>query len=260
MLAGLRDDAAGGGVLAGHVTPNRIKLGLSIYGSVSGDWLIAWMQFQAEIAAYGKSYRGMTLMKGSCYVHMNSNQLVAAALEDDTWDYFLHLQDDQIPPEGVLERVGGYTDPVVGAMTFGRVMEHQQAVPGRFDGFNFARLSDEDAERLMDQPGLHPIGATSLGCTAIRRDVLETWNPDLGPWFQVPTWDGRSWGEDVWFCYQAAQQGWPVYVDTALVSPHVGAWKSDGRTFRARLVHDRRLRELQANEPAEPRESVAVAR
>src|SRR5215471_2379984 len=203
MLAGLRDDAAGGGVLAGHVTPNRIKLGLSIYGSVSGYWLIAWMQFQAEIAAYGKSYR---------------------------------------------------------AMTFGRVMEHQQAVPGRFDGFNFARLSDEDAERLMDQPGLHPIGATSLGCTAIRRDVLETWNPDLGPWFQVPTWDGRSWGEDVWFCYQAAQQGWPVYVDTALVSPHVGAWKSDGRTFRARLVHDRRLRELQANEPAEPRESVAVAR
>lgn len=230
---------------------NRIKLALSMYGSIEADWLINWMEFQAQIAAYKQNYRGMVLMKGSCYVHMNCNQLVAAALEDDSWDTLLMIQQDQVMPDGLLERVGGYTDPVVGLMTFGRVMEHQQAVPGRFDSDgNFARLADEDSEQLLDRPGLHPIGAVGLGCTAIRRDVFEDWDGEVSPWFQVPSWKTKSWGEDVWFCYQAARQGWEVKVDTTMVSPHIGTWKSNDQTFRARVQFDRRLRALQ--------ESVAV--
>lgn len=226
--------------------PNRIKLALAMYGNVDGDWVIEWMKFQAQLAAYGNHFRGLVLMKGSCYVHMNCNQLASAALDDPSWDYVLYAQQDQVMPDGLLERIGTYREPVVGIMTFGRVMEHQQAVPGRFDANgNFSRLEDEDAEALLDRPGLHPIGAVGLGCTAIRRDVLEKWDVERGHWFQVPTWKEKSWGEDVWFCHQAQQQGWGVFVDTTLVSSHIGTWKSNDQTFRARVQFDRRLRALQ---------------
>lgn len=225
---------------------NRIKLALSIYGDVSADWLIHWMTFQAQIAGY-KGYKGMVLTRGSCYVHMNSNLLASAALNDTDWDYLLHIQQDQIMPEGLLERVGSYTDPIVGVMTFGRAMEQPQAVPGRFNGEGeFHRLTDEEAEQLMDEPGLHPISAVGLGCTAIRRDVFDEWNSAIGPWFQVPTTAGYSWGEDVWFCRMAAEQGWQTYVDTTLVSGHIGTWISREDTFRARLAHDRRQEWLEA--------------
>lgn len=237
--------------------PNRIKLAISFYGQVEGEWVIKWMEFQSQIAAYAKrvkgGYAGMTSMLGSCYVHMNSTLLAATALKDENWDYLLHLQQDMIMPEGLLDRVGEYTDPVVGIHYFGRVMQHQQAVAGTVTDDGFERLSDEEAERMLDHPGLYPVGAVGLGCTAIRRDVFEQWNPDLYPWFQVPNANNLGWGEDVWFCYKAREQGWPVLLDTTLVAGHLGTWRSNADTFRARLAHDRRLAALQEQEPVASR-------
>lgn len=242
--------------------PNRIKLAMSFYGNVEGEWVIKWLEFQAQISQFNAKhknhYKGMVSMLGSCYVHMNCIQLVAKALEEPDWDYLLHLQQDMILPEGLMERVGTYTDPVVGVMYFGRVMHHQQAVPGRMGPKGFERLTDEEVEGMLDEPGLYPIGAVGMGCTAIRRDVFEKWDPKLWPWFQVPNEGQLGWGEDVWFCHQAAAQGFGVFVDTTLVAGHLGTWRSSDDTFRARLAHDRRLRALQADPDEDSQEEEAV--
>lgn len=230
--------------------PNRIKLALALYGTVEGVWVREWMKFQAQVAAY-KGYAGMVLMDGSCYVHMNRTQLAAVALKDERpWDYLLMLDQDMVLPEGLLDRIGTYQDPIVGVHYFGRVMENQRSVAGRFlaDGA-FQRFEDEEIEAMLDAPGLHPCGAVGMGCTAIHRSVFEQWDPEIYPWFQCPNTPQMGWGEDVWFCRQAAQQGWTTMLDTAIVVEHLGSWRSGERTFRARLAYDRRLAALQEPTP-----------
>lgn len=224
--------------------PNRIRIAFSVYGAVEGEWLLKWLEFQAQIANY-KGYAGMTTMLGSCYVHMNNNQLVVSALEDDVpWDYLLIIEQDMIMPPGLMERVGSYTDPIVGCMFFGRVMDNQRAIPGYWtdDGF-FRRMSDEEAGYLLDNPGLHSCGAVGMGCTAIRRDVLEQWSEDRWPWFQTPVTKELAWGHDVWFCKQALEQGWGTVVDTQFCAEHLGTWRSGPKTFRARRVYDQWTRD-----------------
>lgn len=218
--------------------PNRVRLAISFYGVVEGEWVLKWLEFQSQVAHY-KGYAGMTTMLGSCYAHMNVNELVAVALQDDRpWDYLLHLEQDMIMPPGLMERVGNYTDPIVGVMYFGRVMHNQQAIPGYFEDGLFRRMSDAEAGALLEAPGLHPCGAVGLGCTAIRRDVLEGWAEERWPWFQSPTTAATAWGHDVWFCKEAAAQGWPTVVDTTLAAEHLGTWRSSPRTFNARRVYD----------------------
>jgi hypothetical protein len=54
-----------------------------------------------------------------------------------------------------------------------------------------------------------------MGFTAIHRDVLENWDSD------VPMWRTHPNSHDIHFCRMARQQGFGVYVDSAIVCDHI---------------------------------------
>lgn len=226
---------------------NRIKLAMSLYGDVSGIWLMHFLNFMSQIEGYkarhgADRWAGMVLSLGTCYVHSNVNDVVAGALEDEDWDYLLIMQQDMVMPEGLMERIGSYTEPIVGVLYFGRTQENQTPIPGYWnqDAPGFHRMTADELDAVLEEPGIHPCDVVGLGCTAIRRDVFENWDPERVPWFQIPSTPEIAWGEDVWFCKVAAELGYATFVDTAYVAGHIGTWISTQDTHMATRDHQRR--------------------
>ena len=71
--------------------------------------------------------------------------------------------------------------------------------------------------------GLLEVDATGCHCLLVHRTVFEKIESDHPyRWFREDLiGPGVIAGEDIWFCLQARQHGFPVYVDTRLESGHV---------------------------------------
>jgi hypothetical protein len=91
-------------------------------------------------------------------------------------------------------------------------------------------------------PGPKEFAATGAGCLLIHRDVLEAIHKDQGDHISYfyedrrysPSGERRWMGEDITFCLQARELGFPVIVDTSI---HVGHHK-DVRTWWPEEIPD----------------------
>lgn len=175
-------------------------------------------------------------------------------VEETQAGILLLLEQDHRFPRNLLARVANYTDPVVGAFYHSRnepyfpvalvpKPEHWNR-PGVWEGewedVELTPLWPSLEERYRGH-GLNRVCAVGMGCIAIRRDVLEDWPKDR-PYFADHYEFGKYWTDDVWFCAQAAQLGYGVYVDGDLELPHMGLRDVDHQVHRAFL--ERRAMEL----------------
>lgn len=170
--------------------------------------------------------QGLFVSNGGQYLPGSHNKLIADCLKRDDWNYILFLEHDHEFPANMLETVGTYTDPIVGGLYFNRVPEDPQPVCYNWNSNRTAikRLQPYEVAPMLDKPGLYDVDVVPMGCTAIRRDVLEQWPMEV-PWFHAPGADRRDtdqMSDDVWFCRKAQEQGWTIKVDTRILPTHMG--------------------------------------
>lgn len=174
---------------------------------------------------YSKGFFPM-VTTGSLYIQLNRANCVKQALQHKGWDYLLFLDTDMIFPDIMMERVSGYTDPIVGGVYFRRRYPDYSPIVGNFvdDGYAYQGLHHDQLIPMLEQPGLYPCDVLGTGCMAIRRDVLEDWPEDRFPIFSaISREDGSEIvTEDVYFCWQAKQQGIQPLLDTGLCCGHIG--------------------------------------
>lgn len=226
--------------------PNRIMIAIPL-GELGYSRF--WQMLMAQVKHLGWHMdQSLIVSNSGQYLPGAHNKMIAECLKRDDWDYMLWLEHDHEFPSNLLELVGHYTDPIVGGLYFNRVPEDPQPVVYNWNADRTAirRLQPYEMYKLLEKPGLHTVDVVPMGCTAVRRDVLETWPNEL-PWFHAPGGQRRDtdqMSDDVWFCRQAQELGWPIKVDSRIIAKHYGlvafdagyyiAWvnklKADGKT------------------------------
>lgn len=170
--------------------------------------------------------QGLLVSVNHAYIQDAHNKIVDDVLKGPGWSRLLWLEHDHYFPTDLLEHVAHYTEPVVSGMYFSRNVE--QPTPVVYKWTNEERTAMEsyqpwEISDMLKNPGLHKVGVVPMGCTSIRRDVLEEW-PKETPCYAVSTArakDGGIMGDDVWFCRNAQEQGRDVYVDSRLQIAHL---------------------------------------
>src|SRR5260221_7728611 len=229
---------------------NRIVIVLPMYGQVYAEWIQRFLKFQQDIARFNAEHKQQfagIISTIPPYVDIAMNELVTTALGDPSWDYMVVLEQDNIAPPNLMNRIWEY-DPevhkIVGTLYFGRVQEDQRPIAGHFKkGRFFDRLSPDEVEAKLRDPGLYPVDWVGMGCTAIHRSVFEKWNLRLLPWFKNTQTHRKPMGHDVRFCTETLRNfgGGRVFVDTREVAIHMGMWKSSTETYLATRRYNKEI-------------------
>ena len=84
------------------------------------------------------------------------------------------------------------------------------------------------------EDGLVEVTATGAACLLIK---MEVFNYIDFPWFKFDkTPDNRMVGEDIGFCYKAADAGYKIFVDTSIRTLHIVQMAVDDNFYRLELA------------------------
>lgn len=160
------------------------------------------------------------------YIQDTHNSVIEAALQRKDWDRLLWMEHDHEFPEDVLERHAQQTEPIVAGLYYGRNVQDPQPIlyDWNEDRTAITRWQPWQVAKLVESPGLHKADCVPMGCTSIRRDVLEDW-PEHIPFYAVATGKAKTagiMGDDVWFCRHAQDQGHSIWIDSRIKCTHFG--------------------------------------
>lgn len=215
----------------------------------AGDTLIAWVHSDTVAHSWFVSMinvvmterrlspRWIAMECGTDGLVAARNQTVVKFLESpDEWLFWIDT-DMGCAPDAVsrlMEHADPVTAPVVGALCFAN-----KKVGG--DGLNGNRCTptptlfswvelptgENGFMPILDYPrdAMVPVAATGSACIVIHRSAFERIAEKFGPgvWYSKltnPT-TGQVIGEDLSFCYRAAQAGVPMFVNTAVKTTHL---------------------------------------
>lgn len=212
------------------------------------------------------------LTAGAMMIHVAHNHLIKEALKRQGWDYLVFLETDHIMPPNFLERISYYDAPVVGATYFLRDAPHSPCVHVPIEEFvNSDRVwsghwkagestvpSPSHIHGWLQRNQLFRVLAVGMGCTAIRRDVLEEWPKDE-PWFAMPLEGGSPMTDDIYFCRRASQLGHEIYLDAGMPIGHIGKRLVSIETHFEHYEREARIAGLLDDDPdraSEAREAV----
>ncbi len=135
-------------------------------------------------------------------------------------EYLLFLDDDVLPPDDGLVKLYLDSLPIVAGLYYDRRPPYTSMVVRRKDRSAPWKLQegvdvDWDVEFAKNYPHdkLVEVDATGFGFMLVNRDVFLKM-PE--PWFKT----SLGCGEDFYFCWKAAQNGYKVYVDTRVKCLH----------------------------------------
>jgi hypothetical protein len=216
---------------------NSIILGICGYQQVPFEFVF---QLANLYSTQGPIRR--TITTGGLHLGLSRTIIVNRALEEENWDYLLFLDTDMVLPGNLIERVGEYSDPVVGGMYWSRFPPFSP-VPGMMDGVQptYTRLSPDQLVPMLDEPNLYPVDVLGTGCMAIHHDVLADWPSDRRPIFTTmqPVDREDIVSEDVYFCWRLKQQGIQPLLDTHLCCGHIASVIIDKAAYLHNVSHGR---------------------
>ena len=137
------------------------------------------------------------------------------------YDYFLSLEQDVIPPPNIIEQLLHHDKPVVTGVYFKEydIVDKDKVVAKKILPLLY-RAQDIKKEHLfqLSEPylkpnGLQPIDACGLGCVLIHKTVLH--DILFRHVKEHPPFD------DMWFCHDALDQGFQLYVDMSVKCKHI---------------------------------------
>jgi len=142
---------------------------------------------------------------------IHSRNILRKYCLDNNYDYFLSLEQDIVPPKDAIERLLKHNKEITSALYFYLGDDKKTLLP-----MVWVHYEDEYAKRLMidEIPAdeIIEVVTSGLGCILIKRDVLE--KIEFRHVKNEEPWD------DLWFCEDAREKGFKVYVDTSIRCKH----------------------------------------
>jgi GT2 family glycosyltransferase len=134
---------------------------------------------------------------------------------DNHYDYVLSVESDLIVPSDIIKRFLAYDVPVVGALYYIGIEVKVPCVffvtmKGLMKG---TRLITLEEAKVFPNTGLRRVHGVGLGCTLIKREVLEKFTF----WHDERFTDKHS---DVYLFMELENAHIPVYCDTNITVPH----------------------------------------
>ena len=135
------------------------------------------------------------------------------------YDYLLSVESDLIPPVDVIQKLMKHQAPIIGSVYYLMDQKTGYRVPCIFfvkinkDGVGGTRLISRDEIPDYLSKGVKKVHGVGLGCTLIRRDIVERFSF----WTDERFTNKHS---DVYFFMELHNAKIPVYVDTDLIVPH----------------------------------------
>tara|TARA_R110000868_G_scaffold126924_1_gene334263 strand:+ start:994 stop:1560 length:567 start_codon:yes stop_codon:yes gene_type:complete len=185
---------------------NKIAIGIS-----SGDNIKA--KTVATIFSLVKKHPEIDLIiKQSCLVHKNRNDIVEEALKDNYTHIFFVDTDMCFSPQ-VLERLLIRDKDIIGANYYKRNLNKETVIKFMEDGKLVGKQIPED---------LFECASIGTGCALIKTDVFKK----IGfPYFDFKDeMQKEEVGEDVFFCLKAIRNGYKVWVDNTVDVGHIGEY------------------------------------
>lgn len=146
---------------------------------------------------------------------------------NNRYEYFMSIESDLIPPRDIIERLMCYKCPVVGTTYLIGYADSKTQPPrpcifatrkgknGRTETYN---LKPHEGFAIFGT-GLQQVHGCGLGCTLIKRSVLEK----VRFWYILDPPPKHS---DVLFYMDLHNMKIPIYMDTNLIVPHYNSdWK-----------------------------------
>ena len=190
---------------------DRIKVSLAVPSR--NVWMAETaMSFAAMVAASVNEIPNLDLIfdntvgSGLC---MNRIKCARKAIENDC-DYILFIDDDMAIPMGALLYLLRHQKPIVAANCARKELPPRPTAKG-FDG--------EYVYTTERSEGLERVFSVGTGIMLIHTDVFALVGE---PWFcEDPV---KKIGEDVWFCQQAREAGFEIFIDHDLSKDvgHIG--------------------------------------
>lgn len=190
--------------------------------------------------------RDQLLTTQGVYLPDAHNGLVRHALERLEFDYFAWLEHDHCFDPRLAARAETYREPVVCAPYYTRDAWDPQPMIARWtdrERWQIRYLKPSEWLPLLGRPGIHPVDFVPMGCTFIRRDVLEK---VPAPWWRAieasEVGQAEGIGDDVYFCRLVQDHGFQTYIDTSLDTRHLGVVEVGNRWYvremRRRILED----------------------
>lgn len=184
----------------------KIAIGLSVGDSIKSKTL-------ATIFSIVKKYPNTDLIiKQSCYVHKNRNDIVEEALKGNYTHLFFIDSDMCFAPQ-VLERLLDRNKDIVGANYYKRNPNKETVIKFMEDGKLVGKTTPQD---------LFECATIGTGCVLIKMEVFRT--------MEKPYFDFKDdiikeeVGEDVFFCLKAKRYDYKVWCDPTVDIGHIGEY------------------------------------
>jgi GT2 family glycosyltransferase len=196
----------------------RLMLALPLYKSVSVTWLLNMFGMDQSSVVGSVRTNGV-------YVTKAMQILIEAALDQSDWDRLVFMEHDMMVPQDAFARVASYTKPeydIVGSVYFEHYPPHKAIVYGENhppeeagQPWKAVNLGPDVVAKLVERPAIYEVAAVGFGFTSIARHVFEKWD-EATPMFSL---DECS--HDLFFCRKAKDQGFGIYVDSAICCEHL---------------------------------------
>jgi len=195
----------------------KLIVGFPLYKQVPATFFMNYLNMDKREVTY-------TIAVNGVYIPLAMQQLVDSCMRiresnpDSQWERLVVMEHDMTPPQDALARMASYGPDkhIVCAMYFQHYPPHLANAMGMGDNGRVSPLGPDVIKVMAETPALYEVAAVGMGFTAIHRDVMEQWDKSV-PMFQT---DGDM-THDVWFCRRAQEQGFNVFVDSAIQCDHL---------------------------------------
>jgi len=135
---------------------------------------------------------------------------------DEGYDYLLFIDDDMLTPQDLFFHLYKHKKDIVAALAFTRNYPHRPVIYRLDKGFEDGKPWYSNYA-ILDYPKDSLVKCDAVGFGAVLIDT-KVFKGMKGKWFA--TTSGR--GEDIFFCHQAGEQGFEIYMDTTVKLGHLG--------------------------------------
>jgi hypothetical protein len=221
--------ATGGGALGVAAANGDVVVRILVGLPLGGDGIPP-----ACVQGLFRSCAGWPLRTNVGRTDINRNYLCQVAL-DEGYEAIAMLDTDMVHPADIVERLAQRMKEAPRLVVAG--LGFRRRIP--YDPLAYLIQPDGSRRNIPDQAWqtgkLVQVDYTGTGAIIIARKALETIK---SPWFRYPYEDGAQHfpSEDMWFCEKCREARIGVYVDTGLISAHLGQAFVTGDTRRAYLA------------------------
>lgn len=197
-----------------------MKLGICVpmYNIVPASFVVNFIHRLTELNNNGRNYEVKIYIQQGTVIDAARNSLVQLALKDEC-DYLMFIDADMLLPPNSIDELIDMNLPIVSGLYFtkGKPYLPVARIKKNEDDENHKFLEDFEFGKVMKVAGV------GLGCCLIKAEVFKSLEY---PWFKFEwkevTGVITQLGEDLYFCDNAKEKGYDIYLNTGIVCDHFG--------------------------------------